>query len=100
MIRHEVILRVKQGARREAVERALREVYDLLRTIPGVEQVRFGINAAPAYRHAMLVVDLPDEDALVRFGRHPQHARAIQMLTRLAESTAVGSYLVGSEHRG
>ena len=100
MIRHEVILRVKQGARREAVERALREVYDLLRTIPGVEQVRFGINAAPAYRHAMLVVDVPDEDALVRFGRHPQHARAVQMLTRLAESTAVGSYLVGSEHRG
>ncbi|HEX6799509.1 MAG TPA: Dabb family protein [Ktedonobacterales bacterium] len=100
MIRHEVILRVKQGARREAVERALREVYDLLRTIPGVEQVRFGINAAPAYRHAMLVVDLPDEDALARFGRHPQHARAVQMLTRLAESTAVGSYLVGSEHRG
>lgn len=100
MIRHEVILRVKQGARREAIERALRDVYELLRTIPGVEQVRFGINAAPAYRHAMLVVDLPDEDALVRFGRHPQHARAVQILTRLAESTAVGSYLVGSEHRG
>jgi hypothetical protein len=100
MIRHEVILRVKQGTRREAIERALRDVYDLLRTIPGVEQVRYGINAAPAYRHAMLVVDLPDEDALVRFGRHPQHVRAVHVLTRMAESTAVGSYLVGSEHRG
>ncbi len=100
MIRHEVILRVKQGARREAIERALREVYDLLRTIPGVEQVRYGINNASAYRHAMLVVDLPDEETLARFGRHPQHARAVHVLTRLAESTAVGSYLVGSEHRG
>lgn len=99
MIRHEVILRVKQGARRDAIAQALREVYDLLRTIPGVEQVRYGINSTPAYRHAMLVVDLPDEEALVRFGRHPQHARAVHVLTRLAESTAVGSYLVGSEHR-
>jgi hypothetical protein len=100
MIRHEVILRIKQGARREALERALRDVYGLLRTIPGVAQVRYGINNAPAYRHAMLSIDLSDEDALVRFGRHPQHTRAVQMLSRLAESTAVGSYPVGSEHRG
>ncbi|MFI5271696.1 MAG: Dabb family protein [Ktedonobacterales bacterium] len=100
MIRHEVILRIKQGVRREAIAKSLQEIYDLLISIPGVERVRFGVNNAPAYRHALLVVDLPDEETLARFGRHPQHARAVHLLSRLAESTAVGSYLVGSEHRG
>jgi predicted DNA-binding protein len=100
MIRHEVILRVKQGVRREAIARTLQDVYDLLIAIPDVERVRYGVNKTPAYRHAMLVVDLPDEETLARFGRHPQHSRAVHLLTRLAESTAVGSYLVGSEHRG
>ena len=100
MIRHEVILRIKQGVRREMIQRNLRDVYDLLITIPGVERVRFGVNKAASYCHAMIVVDLPDEEALMRFGRHPQHARAVNLVNRLAESTAVGSYLVGSEYPG
>jgi hypothetical protein len=97
MIRHEVILRVKTGVSREVIDRNLREVRDLLVAIPEVERVRYGVNNAPAYRHALLVVDLPSEEALQRFGRHPQHARAVRLVNNLAESTAVGSYLVTSE---
>ena len=99
MIRHEVVLRIKAEMRREVIERNLVEACRLLRDIPGVEQVRYGVNNAPAYRHAMLVIDLPDEEALERFGRHPQHVRAVRIVNRLAESTAIGSYLMDSERR-
>ena len=44
-------------------------------------------------------VDLANELALHRFGRHAQYQRASRLIARLAESSAVGSYLVGSEHR-
>lgn len=99
MIRHEVILRIKPGISREIIDRTLRDVHDLLREIPGVERVRYGVNNAPAYRHALVVVDLTDEDALRRMARHPQHGRAVRACGRLAESTAVGSYAVGFEMR-
>lgn len=99
MIRHEVIIRVKPDLSREVIDRTLRESYDLLRELPGVERVRYGVNNAPAYRHAMLVVELTDEQALHRFGRHPQHARAVRLINRLAESSSVGSFLVRPEHR-
>jgi hypothetical protein len=99
MIRHDIILRIKPGISREIIDRTLRDVYDLLTAIPGVELVRYGVNNAPAYRHALIAVDLPDEESLHRFGRHALHARAVRYLNRLAESTAVGSYLVGSEPR-
>lgn len=99
MIRHEVILRIKLGVSREIIDETLREANRLLVSIPGVERLRYGVNNAPSYRHALIVVDLTDEDALQRFGRHPQHARAVRLVSRLAESTAVGSYLVGSEKR-
>jgi hypothetical protein len=46
----------------------------------------------------MLVVEMTDEMALHRFARHPQHIRAVQRVNSMAESSAVGSYLVGSEH--
>jgi|SRR5579883_1173140 hypothetical protein len=98
MIRHEVILRIKPGVRREAIDQALREVYDLLSGIPGVERVRYGTNNAPAYRHALIAVDLVDEDALNVMGRHPQHVRAVRLVNRLAESTAIGSYLASERH--
>ena len=97
MIRHEVILRIKPGIAQEIIERTLTEVKHLLMEIPGVESVRYGVNRAPAYRHALLVVDLSSEQALHRFGRHPAHARAVRLVNRLAESTAVGSYPAGSE---
>jgi hypothetical protein len=99
MIRHEVILRIKPDVRRESIDNTLREVYDLLREIPGVKQVRYGTNNARDYRHALIAVDLTDEDALNAMGRHPQHTRAVRLVNRLAESTAVGSYLT-SERRG
>ena len=99
MIRHEVIIRVKPEVSRETIEGSLREAYELLIDLPGVERVRFGVNNAAAYRHAMLVVDLTDEQALHRFGRHPQHARAVRIINRLAESSSVGSFLVRSESR-
>ena len=99
MIRHEVILRIKPGVNREIIDRTLRDVHDLLRNIAGVERVRYGANNAPAYRHALIVVDLADEEALHRMARHPQHARAVRLCNRLAESTAVGSYAVGFEMR-
>lgn len=97
MIRHEIIVRIKTDVSREIIDRNLREACGLLAGIPGVEQVRFGVNNAPAYRHAMIVVDLSDEETLHRFGRHPQHAKAVRLVNRLAESTAVGSYVMGSE---
>ena len=97
MIRHEVILRIKPDTNREVIDRTLREVYDLLVSIPGVEAIRFGVNNAPAYRHAMLAIDVTDELSLHRFARHPQRARAIRLVNRLAESSADGSYLLSSE---
>jgi hypothetical protein len=99
MIRHEVILRIKPDISQEFIARTLRDICVLLEQIPGVERVRRGINKAPAYRHALIVVDLTDEDALHRMMRYPQHARAVRLANRLAESTAVGSYAVGSESR-
>lgn len=100
MIRHEVILRIKPGVPREMIDGALRDICTLIKQIQGVESVRSGANNSSAYRHAMLVVDLKDEIALHRFQRHPLHARAIRVATRMAESTAVGSYIVSPEHRG
>jgi hypothetical protein len=99
VFRHEVILRIRSNVPRETIEHTLRQVRGLLREIQGVDAVRTGTNAIPTYRHAMIVVDLKDDVALHRFQRHPLHARAIRMVTRLAESTAVGSYHVASEQR-
>lgn len=99
MIRHDIILRIKPGVSREIIDRTLHDVTELLSEIPGVERVRCGVNNAPAYRHALIAVELPDEDTLHRFGKHPLHARAVRFLNRMAESTAVGSYLVPSEPR-
>jgi hypothetical protein len=98
MIRHEVILRIKPDITREVIDRTLGEVRELLTSVPGVERVLYGVNNAPNYRHAMLVVEMTDEMALHRFARHPQHIRAVQRVNSMAESSAVGSYLVGSEH--
>lgn len=98
MIRHDVILRIKPGVNREVIDRTLRDARDLLVEIPGVERVRFGVNNTAAYRHALIAVELPDEEALHRFGRHPLHARAVRFLNRLADSTAVGSYVAPSQH--
>ncbi|HUY75955.1 MAG TPA: Dabb family protein [Ktedonobacterales bacterium] len=97
MIRHEVIIRFKPDLSREIIDRTLAEARSLLFEIPGVERIRSGVNNAPAYRHAMLVVELTDEGALHRFGRHPQHARAVRLINRLAESSCVGSFLIRSE---
>jgi hypothetical protein len=98
MIKHEVILRIRPDVRREIVDQMLGEVYRLLKDIPGVEQVRYGTNNAPAYRHALIVVDLKDEDALNDMGRHPHHSKAVRLVNRLAESTAVGSYPATERH--
>jgi hypothetical protein len=99
MIRHDIILRVKPGVSREVIESTLRDIRRLVVGIPGVERVRHGINNAPDYRHALIAIDLADEIALHRFSRHPQSARALRMVNRLAESTAVGSSVESSERR-
>jgi hypothetical protein len=99
MIRHEIILRIRPEVNREIIESTMQDVRQLLRNISGVERVRFGINNAPAYRHALIAVDLADELALHRFGRHPQHARAVRLISQLAESSAVGSYQISSERK-
>jgi hypothetical protein len=99
MIRHEVILRIKPDVTRETIDRTLGEVRGLLINIAGVKRVLYGVNDAPSYRHVMLVVEVADESALHRFTRHPQHTRAVRQVARLAESSAVGSYLIGSEHQ-
>lgn len=97
MIRHDIILRIKPGISREIIDRTLHDVYELLSGIPGVERVRYGVNKAPAYRHALIAVELPDEETLHSFGRHPAHARAVRYVHRMADSTAVGSYVTTSE---
>ncbi|HEY7832886.1 MAG TPA: Dabb family protein [Ktedonobacterales bacterium] len=97
MIRHEVIIRVKPGVSRERIDQALRQARDLAAAIPGIERVRTGANNAPEYRHAMVVFELRDEMALHRMRRHPAHARAVRAMALLAESTAVGSYLITSD---
>lgn len=97
MICHEVIVRVKPGVARERIDQALRQVRTLVGTVPGVERVRTGANNTPDYRHAMVVIELRDELALQRMRRHPAHARAVRAMALLAESTAVGSYLITSD---
>lgn len=97
MIRYEVIVRIKPGVERERIDETLAQVRQLIREITGVERVRTGANNAPEYRHAMVVVDLQHETALRRMQRHPLHTRAVRLMSRLAESTAVGSYLVASD---
>ncbi|HLY30381.1 MAG TPA: hypothetical protein VKQ36_05105, partial [Ktedonobacterales bacterium] len=82
---------------RGTIDRALADVCQLFFEIPGVERIRFGVNNAPDYRHAMLAIELTDETALHRFGRRPEHARAIRLINRLAESSSVGSFLIRSE---
>ncbi len=99
MIRHEIILRIPPDINRESIENTMQEVCHLLVNIPGVERVRFGVNHAAAYRHAMLAVDIVDERALQRFSLHPRHARATRLIAPLAESSAIGSYLITSERR-
>lgn len=99
MLRHEVILRIKPGFTRETIERTLRDAHDRIIEIPGVERVRYGVNKAPAYRHALVVIDLASEEALHRLVRHPLHARAVRLLNHMAESTAVGSYFADSKRR-
>ena len=99
MIRHDIIMRVKPGVSREQIESALRDIRELVSAIPGVERVRYGVNNAPGYRHALVAVELADENALHRFSRNPQAARALRIVNRLAESAAVGSYAVEHEPR-
>ena len=97
MIRHEVIVRVRSEVSSEIVEQTTLDAARLLGEIPGVERVRYGCSKSPANRHMMFVVDLIDEAALQRMPRHPSHARAVRIVGRLADLTAIGSYLVGSE---
>jgi hypothetical protein len=97
VIRHEVIVRVKPHISHERIQQVMSEVAGLLYEVRGVERVRFGVNRAEAYRHAMLVVDITDEAALHRFQRHPMHVRAVHLLSRLAEATTVGSYIASPE---
>ena len=98
MNRYEVILRIKPDYPRDRIDRILREIRALLYQIEGVTSVRMGVNNTAAYRHALIVVEIESEIALQRFQRHPMHARAVRLAARMAESTAVASYPVGSEH--
>ena len=91
MIRHEVILRLRSDVNREVIDRTLFDIKNLLISIPGVTQVRYGVNNAPAYRHALLVVMVENERALQRFSRHPLHTRAIRILSKLTQSYAIAS---------
>jgi len=97
MIRHEVILRIKTNVSREVIDRTLHDVAVLFQEASGVERIRFGVNNAPAYRHAMLVIDFTSEEAQHRLRRNPNFARAVRMIHQIAESTVIGSYPVGSE---
>ena len=91
MIRHEVILRLRSDVNREVIDRTLSDIKGLLTSIPGVTQVYYGVNNAPAYRHALLVVIVENERALQRFSRHPLHTRAIRILSKLTQSYAIAS---------
>ncbi len=91
MIRHEVILRLRSDVNREVIDRTLSDIKNLLTSIPGVTQVLYGVNNAPAYRHALLVVMVENERALQRFSRHPLHTRAIRILSKLTQSYAIAS---------
>ena len=55
MIRHEVIIRVKPDLNREVIDRTLRESYDLLIELPGVDHSFIGATpeAKPYSRQAM-----------------------------------------------
>ncbi len=99
MIRHELILRLHSDTNREIIDRTLKDVKALLASIPGVVEVRSGVNNAPAYRHALLVVYVENERALQRFSRHPLHTRAIRLLGRLTEAYAIASVPAAVQHK-
>ena len=91
MIRHEIILRLRSETNREVIDRTLTDVKELLAGIPGVDEIRYGVNNAPSYRHALIVIYVEHERALQRFSRHPLHARAVRLLGRLTEAYAIAS---------
>ena len=82
-------------ALRDARPRTVRQLFALAN-----QHIRWELNdMARRLDEQPVAVDLSDEQALRRFGQHPRHARAARLLAPLAESSAVGSYLITSERR-
>eukprot|EP00999_Lentomonas_sp_LEN2_P001961 NODE_3120_length_452_cov_23.821538_g3070_i0.p2 GENE.NODE_3120_length_452_cov_23.821538_g3070_i0~~NODE_3120_length_452_cov_23.821538_g3070_i0.p2 ORF type:complete len:101 (-),score=19.53 NODE_3120_length_452_cov_23.821538_g3070_i0:40-342(-) len=76
---HVVLLKTKESASKEQVERMIEEMHKAFRTIPGVTRVTAGPNftdRGKGYTHA-LVVELVSKSHLKAYAAHPEHKRVI-----------------------
>lgn len=69
----------------ETVRRFAREIPDVIKVSIG--RSRDGINA-------MLVIIVPDEDALERYNMHPSHEKMVRLSNEISEDFVVMDYIV------
>ena len=80
MVEHIVLLRWKDDASPEAIDRVMAELRGLKDKIPGIVDLSCGANFSERgkeYTHA-LVVRLKDRAALEAYGPHPEHQRVLK----------------------
>src|SRR4051794_14258719 len=64
MIRHEVIVKIKDDVAEERVQRILEHVRELAESMPMASEVRMARNRGRTYRHVILVLFLESEESL------------------------------------
>jgi len=82
---HVVIFRMKEGAPKDAVEKAITDCHELLAKIPSVRSIRAGRPAARStpdvpkmqYDFALLVL-VEDADGLEAYLKHPLHLEFVK----------------------
>jgi len=80
MIEHILLLRWKEEASQEVIDKAMAELRALKDKTPGIVDVSCGVNfsdRAKGYRHGM-VMRFTDRPALEAYYPHPEHQRVVQ----------------------
>ena len=80
MIEHVVLMRWREDASREAIERVIVELRGLKDKIPSIVDLSCGTNFSDrsnGYTHG-LVVRFKDRAGLDEYGPHPEHQRVVQ----------------------
>lgn len=94
VVRHEVIMKIKPGFINRATEvnDILEAVRRLAHEIPDV--IRVSIGRSGDGINAMLVIIVPDEDALERYNMHPSHEKMVRLSNEISEDFVVMDYIV------
>jgi hypothetical protein len=84
MVRHILILRPRADATPAAIEASRVAITGLLDRIPGLLNVHWGVNFAPAERHDGFThgfsMDFADRKSLDAYGPHPDHLPAAKLV--------------------